>query len=208
MARLAYDEGHAARRRHRRANCTSRSAAGVPAVGVRAARQQQVASPNCGDGDRRRRAAHRGRLVRRARSPRRARRRRVPDRRPTSCCGSRPASTPTRTSSSPPGRTTRSSVSTSATATPLRAVDRARRSSSVELVGLHCHIGSNVFEASSFAKAAEVMADFAVPLDLARAGARRRPRCGVRGERGSADDHAVGQRRCSTPATHSACGRG
>jgi diaminopimelate decarboxylase len=48
----------------------------------------------------------------------------------------------------------------------LRAVDRARRSDSVELVGLHCHIGSNVFEASSFAKAAEVMADFAVPLDL------------------------------------------
>lgn len=48
----------------------------------------------------------------------------------------------------------------------LRAVDRARRSSAVELVGVHCHIGSNVFEASSFAKAAEVMADFAVPLDL------------------------------------------
>jgi diaminopimelate decarboxylase len=48
----------------------------------------------------------------------------------------------------------------------LRAVDRARRSPAVELVGLHCHIGSNVFEASSFAKAAEVMADFAVPLDL------------------------------------------
>jgi diaminopimelate decarboxylase len=48
----------------------------------------------------------------------------------------------------------------------LRAVDRARRSDSVELVGLHCHIGSNVFAASSFARAAEVMADFAVPLDL------------------------------------------
>ena len=48
----------------------------------------------------------------------------------------------------------------------IKAVDRARRSSSVELVGVHCHIGSNVFEASSFAKAAEVMADFAVPLDL------------------------------------------
>jgi diaminopimelate decarboxylase len=47
-----------------------------------------------------------------------------------------------------------------------RAVDRARRSPAVDLVGLHCHIGSNVFEASSFAKAAEVMADFAVPLDL------------------------------------------
>ncbi len=48
----------------------------------------------------------------------------------------------------------------------LRAVDRARTSPSVDLVGLHCHIGSNVFEASSFAKAAEVMAGFAVPLDL------------------------------------------
>ena len=47
-----------------------------------------------------------------------------------------------------------------------RAVDRMRRSSSVELVGLHCHIGSNVFAASNFAKAAEVMAGFAVPLDL------------------------------------------
>ncbi len=48
----------------------------------------------------------------------------------------------------------------------LRAVERARRSSAVDLIGVHCHIGSNVFEASSFAKAAEVMADFAVPLDL------------------------------------------
>ena len=48
----------------------------------------------------------------------------------------------------------------------LRAVDRARRSSAVDLVGVHCQIGSNVFEASSFAKAAEVMANFAVPLDL------------------------------------------
>jgi diaminopimelate decarboxylase len=47
-----------------------------------------------------------------------------------------------------------------------RAVDRARRSSSVNLVGVHCHIGSNVFESSSFAKAAEVMAAFAIPLDL------------------------------------------
>ena len=47
-----------------------------------------------------------------------------------------------------------------------RAVDRMRRSPSVELVGLHCHIGSNVFAASNFAKAAEVMAGFAVPLDL------------------------------------------
>lgn len=47
-----------------------------------------------------------------------------------------------------------------------RAVDRLRRSPAVRLEGVHCHIGSNVFEASSFAKAAEVMAGFAAPLDL------------------------------------------
>ena len=47
-----------------------------------------------------------------------------------------------------------------------RAVARARSSTSMNLVGVHCHIGSNVFEASSFAKAAEVMARFALPLDL------------------------------------------
>jgi diaminopimelate decarboxylase len=46
------------------------------------------------------------------------------------------------------------------------AVDRARRSSSVDLVGLHCHIGSNVFAAESFGRAAEVMAGFAGPLHL------------------------------------------
>jgi diaminopimelate decarboxylase len=47
-----------------------------------------------------------------------------------------------------------------------RAVERMRRSASVHLVGVHCHIGSNVFEASNFAKAAEVMAAFAAPLGL------------------------------------------
>lgn len=47
-----------------------------------------------------------------------------------------------------------------------RAIDRMRRSRSVLLEGVHCHIGSNVFEASNFAKAAEVMAGFAIPLDL------------------------------------------
>lgn len=48
----------------------------------------------------------------------------------------------------------------------LRAVDRLRRSPAVQLEGVHCHIGSNVFEASSFARAAEVMVEFAAPLDL------------------------------------------
>ncbi|MCB0985692.1 MAG: diaminopimelate decarboxylase, partial [Ilumatobacter sp.] len=47
-----------------------------------------------------------------------------------------------------------------------RAIDRLRRSAAVELVGVHCHIGSNVFSAANFGKAVEVMANFAVPLDL------------------------------------------
>ena len=47
-----------------------------------------------------------------------------------------------------------------------RAVDRLRRSPAVELVGVHCHIGSNVFSAANFARAVEVMASFAAPLDL------------------------------------------
>ena len=47
-----------------------------------------------------------------------------------------------------------------------RAIDRMRGSKSVHLVGVHCHIGSNVFDAASFARAAEVMAKFAAPLDL------------------------------------------
>ena len=46
------------------------------------------------------------------------------------------------------------------------AIDRARRSTSMNLVGIHMHIGSNVFAADSFAKAAAVLAEIAVPLDL------------------------------------------
>jgi diaminopimelate decarboxylase len=48
----------------------------------------------------------------------------------------------------------------------MAAVERARASSAIDLLGLHCHIGSNVFDAKSFARAAEIMAAFAVPLDL------------------------------------------
>jgi diaminopimelate decarboxylase len=46
------------------------------------------------------------------------------------------------------------------------AVQRALASSSVELVGLHCHIGSNVFVAESFARATEVMAAIAARYAL------------------------------------------
>jgi diaminopimelate decarboxylase len=46
------------------------------------------------------------------------------------------------------------------------AVERVRHSASVRLVGLHAHIGSNVFLVESFARAAELLADFARPLGL------------------------------------------
>ncbi len=47
-----------------------------------------------------------------------------------------------------------------------RAVERALASPATEVVGLHVHIGSQIFLADSFAKAVEVLADFVVPLGL------------------------------------------
>ena len=47
-----------------------------------------------------------------------------------------------------------------------RAVARARSSEAVELVGLHAHIGSQVFVARSFRQAIEVMAPFVVECAL------------------------------------------
>ncbi len=46
------------------------------------------------------------------------------------------------------------------------AVARATASPAVELVGVHAHIGSNVFLLSSFTQAVDVLADFVVPLGL------------------------------------------
>ena len=46
------------------------------------------------------------------------------------------------------------------------AVRQAKDSRAMNLTGLHCHIGSNVFAAESFGKAAEVMANFARPFGL------------------------------------------
>jgi diaminopimelate decarboxylase len=46
------------------------------------------------------------------------------------------------------------------------AARRAQRSASVNLVGFHSHIGSNVFVADSFAKAASVMGEFAAAFAL------------------------------------------
>ncbi len=55
-------------------------------------------------------------------------------------------------------------VSTGAAAA---AVARARESRYLELVGIHAHIGSQVFRADSFAAALEVIASFSEPLGLA-----------------------------------------
>ncbi len=54
-------------------------------------------------------------------------------------------------------------VSTGAAAA---AIDRARRSPAVELIGVHAHIGSQVFAVESFAKAARIIAEAAAPFGL------------------------------------------
>lgn len=47
------------------------------------------------------------------------------------------------------------------------AVERCRRSPHLELVGVHTHIGSQVYVTDFFADAVDVLADFIRPLDLA-----------------------------------------
>lgn len=47
-----------------------------------------------------------------------------------------------------------------------KAVERAQASPAVELVGLHAHIGSQVFRVESFSAAVEVLGEFANPLGL------------------------------------------
>ena len=47
-----------------------------------------------------------------------------------------------------------------------RAVERALASPAIELVGIHAHIGSQIFSLASFEKAVEVLAGFVAPLGL------------------------------------------
>lgn len=47
-----------------------------------------------------------------------------------------------------------------------RALDRARHSSAMELVGIHCHIGSNVVDVENFEDAWHVMLEMFAPLGL------------------------------------------
>jgi len=46
------------------------------------------------------------------------------------------------------------------------AVEKAQASEAVNLIGIHAHIGSQVFAVDSFAKAVKVLADFSEPFDL------------------------------------------
>ena len=47
-----------------------------------------------------------------------------------------------------------------------RAIERARASSAMDLVGIHCHIGSNVVAVENFADAWRVMVEMFAPLGL------------------------------------------
>ena len=47
-----------------------------------------------------------------------------------------------------------------------KAIEKAAHTEAVELVGIHAHIGSQVFKVDSFVKAVEVMAEFSNPLNL------------------------------------------
>jgi diaminopimelate decarboxylase len=48
-----------------------------------------------------------------------------------------------------------------------RAVERVRESANLELVGLHAHIGSQIFELEPYVRAIEVIADFCETVELA-----------------------------------------
>jgi len=47
-----------------------------------------------------------------------------------------------------------------------KAIARAQASSAVDLIGIHCHIGSNVFAVDNFAEASKVMVDLFSTLNL------------------------------------------
>lgn len=46
------------------------------------------------------------------------------------------------------------------------AVDRVRLDPALDLIGIHAHVGSQVFDVSSFAKAVEVLAEFVSEIDV------------------------------------------
>ena len=75
-----------------------------------------------------------------------------------------------------------------------QAVERATASPHVELVGIHVHIGSQVFVADFFRAAVEAIATFFEPVGARRAVDRWRYRGGLRRGGRSTDHHRLGRR--------------
>ena len=48
----------------------------------------------------------------------------------------------------------------------LKAIARAQSTAAIDLIGIHCHIGSNVFAVDNFAEASKVMVDLFTSLNL------------------------------------------
>ncbi|MCX6515665.1 MAG: diaminopimelate decarboxylase [Actinobacteria bacterium] len=48
----------------------------------------------------------------------------------------------------------------------IKAITRAQSSAAIDLIGIHCHIGSNVFAVDNFAEASKVMVDLFSTLNL------------------------------------------
>ena len=48
----------------------------------------------------------------------------------------------------------------------MKAITRAQSSTAIDLIGIHCHIGSNVFAVDNFAEASKVMVDLFSTLNL------------------------------------------
>ena len=158
---VARGRGPGAGRLHRR-RTRGRARRRVPRGADLAARQQQVARRAPARGRRRSRSRHR-RLLRRDRAvcP--------PSRRTGSGCSSASpsASRRTRTSSSRPRTRTRSSASRCATAPRPRRSPPCSAPPNLDLVGLHSHIGSQIFDTAGFEVAAHRV------VALARGGPRR-----------------------------------
>ena len=195
-----------------------RGAAGGHRPGAdRLPRQQQVVA-ELRRRARGRRRPDRRRLLRRDRPARRGwPRSSAPG--PRSWCGSPPASRRTPTSTSPPPTRTRSSASRSTPATPSRRSGGSTSAPGLELLGLHSHIGSQIFDTSGLrgrgptrARAARAGPRRAGRRD-ARAGPRRRLRHrlhdpGRPGRPAGPRRRADGDRRARVPRARSCRCRG
>ena len=192
MARLAYEEGHAARRRHRRraARRPRRRRAGRRAASLHGNNKSVDELRMAIDG---RRPPHRRRQLRRARPPRRAARRGAAGARRSLLRITPGVARPhPRVHRHRPGRLA-SSASTSATATRMRAVERCARSPRVRLVGAALPHRLERVRGVELRQGRRGDGRLRRAARPARAGPRRRPRRRLRRRRGGADDHRSGR---------------